>query len=78
MRELLSVYAENEDLLTIGAYRRGSNRTLDVAVDMREQMLRVLHQQITEKADLESTRDSLIALAGQCQALQAAPAGGRN
>src|SRR5690606_25739952 len=36
VRRLLSVYAENEDLLSIGAYRRGSNRTLDTAVEMRE------------------------------------------
>ena len=44
IRQLLSAHAENEDLLSIGAYRRGSNRTVDVAVEMREAIDALLRQ----------------------------------
>ena len=40
IRELLAAYAENEDLITIGAYRKGANRTLDAAVEMRDEINR--------------------------------------
>ncbi|MCA9259720.1 MAG: FliI/YscN family ATPase [Planctomycetales bacterium] len=66
VRELLSVYAENEDLITIGAYRRGTNRVLDLAVDMRESILELLRQSIQEGSDLEKTRTTLVNLAARC------------
>ena len=31
VRELLAAYREHEDLISIGAYRRGSNKIVDIA-----------------------------------------------
>jgi flagellum-specific ATP synthase len=75
VRELLATYAENEDLVTIGAYRKGANRTLDAAVEMREEINRLLRQQVDEKAEIDQVRKELMELAGKCRArLSAVPA----
>jgi flagellum-specific ATP synthase len=77
VRELLSAYAENEDLITIGAYRRGANRTLDAAVEMRDEINRFLKQLVDEHVQIDQVRKDLIALAAKCVArmnLAAAPA----
>ncbi|MCC7474660.1 MAG: FliI/YscN family ATPase [Pirellulales bacterium] len=74
IRKLLSVYAEHEDLLSIGAYRRGSNRTVDVAVEMRDAIETLLRQPIDSAAPYEKVVELLIALAEQCQVRLAAPA----
>ena len=42
MRELLAAYRDHEDLISVGAYRRGSNRLVDVAIDMQDDMNRFL------------------------------------
>jgi len=68
VRELLAAYAENEDLITIGAYRKGANRTLDAAVEMRDEINRLLRQQVDERAEIDQVRQELIALAAKCQA----------
>ncbi|HYO24514.1 MAG TPA: flagellum-specific ATP synthase FliI, partial [Lacipirellulaceae bacterium] len=75
VRELLSVYAENEDLVSIGAYRKGANRTLDAAVDMREAINAHLRQQVEERVSLDQVRRDLLALAAAGQVrLSGAPA----
>jgi flagellum-specific ATP synthase len=66
VRELLAAHAENEDLITIGAYRKGANRTLDAAVEMREEIHRLLKQQVEEKVEIAQVREALIELAGKC------------
>ncbi len=71
VRELLSVYAENEDLVSIGAYRKGANRTLDAAVEMRDAINGHLRQQVEERVTLEQVRKDLVTLAANCQARQA-------
>jgi flagellum-specific ATP synthase len=67
IRELLSVYAENEDLVSIGAYRKGANRTLDAAVEMRDAINAFLRQQVEERQTIEQVRAELLKLAGACQ-----------
>jgi flagellum-specific ATP synthase len=66
VRELLATFAENEDLVTIGAYRKGANRTLDAAVDMREEINRHLRQTVDERITIDQVRKDLAALAGKC------------
>ena len=76
IRELLAAYAENEDLINIGAYRKGSNRTLDAAVEMRDEINRFLRQQVDERIELSQVRSELVGLGAKCQArlsLTAAP-----
>jgi flagellum-specific ATP synthase len=73
IRELLATYAENEDMVTIGAYRKGASRTLDAAVDMREAIAAFLRQVVNEQATLDNVKRDLLALAGQCQLRLGAP-----
>lgn len=68
IRELLAVYAENEDLVTIGAYRQGANRTLDAAVELREEINGLLRQSTDERPEFDQVRRDLAALAAKCEA----------
>ena len=81
IRELLASYRENEDLISVGAYRRGSNRMVDVAIELREEIHRYLRQAITERSSMEDARGGLLRLYAQYQQrISAAPAesaGGR-
>ncbi len=73
IRKLLAAYAEHEDLLSIGAYRRGSNRTLDVAVEMREAIDTMLRQSIDVAMPYEQVVEQLISLAALCESKLNAP-----
>ena len=62
LRELLGVYRDHEDLISIGAYRRGSNRAVDVSIEIQERINVYLKQRVEEPSDLENARDGLIEL----------------
>jgi len=55
MKELLAVYRESEDLISIGAYKKGSNRKLDIAIQYKEQIDSFCKQQIYETGTYENT-----------------------
>jgi len=67
LRKLMAVYTENEDLLSIGAYRKGSNPELDVAIEMRPQIDALLTQQRSEQVSLEEIRQNVLQLAAASQ-----------
>jgi FliI/YscN family ATPase len=67
IRELLAVYRDHEDLISIGAYRSGANPQVDTAIAMRDEIQRYLRQAIEEKSSVEQARTQLLALANQCQ-----------
>ena len=73
LRRLLAIYAKNEDLLSIGAYRQGSNRELDVAVEMRDAFDQFLQQTMTESTTLEQVQQEVARLAQLCRDKLAAP-----
>lgn len=73
IRELLAVYRDHEDLISIGAYRQGANPLVDTAIAMREELQKYLRQAIEEKSSVEQARSELLALAKRCQTA-AAPA----
>ncbi|WP_246117757.1 FliI/YscN family ATPase [Adhaeretor mobilis] len=73
IRELLAVYAENEDLVTIGAYRKGANPRLDAAVAMRDSINAFLCQQIGEQYTLADAQQQLVQLAAQVSVNPVAP-----
>jgi len=56
IREILAVYAENEDLINIGAYHPGSNPKIDMALEYIDPVNRFLRQDMMEKASLEESR----------------------
>lgn len=66
LRQLLAVLHENEDLLSIGAYRQGNNRELDVAVAMKPKIHDLLQQAVNEQSNLDEVRTQLVDLAQAC------------
>jgi len=73
IRDLLAAYREHEDLITIGAYRPGSNRRVDVAIAMRDDIHKFLKQSPDERCDVASVQETLLALAAKCRAQLSAP-----
>jgi flagellum-specific ATP synthase len=74
IRQLLAAYAEHEDLLSIGAYRRGSNKSVDAAVELRDAIDGLLRQAVDTSQPFEKIVEQLTTLAAQCQAkLQTPP-----
>ena len=55
MRDILSLYDQNEDLISIGAYKAGTNPKLDHAIAKIQQINDFLTQQIEERYTLEET-----------------------
>lgn len=68
LRSLLSVYRENEDMITIGAYPRGSNPEVDRAIAMQPAIQQFLSQSSAECVSIDQTWESLRQLASQAQA----------
>jgi flagellum-specific ATP synthase len=62
VRELLAAYREHEDLISVGAYRRGSNRLVDAAIDMQADINRYLRQPVEQPATLAEAREGLLQL----------------
>ncbi len=76
LRRLLAVLHENEDLLAIGAYRKGTNREIDVAVALREEINALVRQHVDERVSLEEVRTALMQVAQKCAQLLTANAVG--
>jgi len=55
LRNLLSLYETNADLINIGAYKKGTNPALDEAINKIDRINGFLKQKIKESFDLEET-----------------------
>lgn len=55
LRDILSIYTKNEDLIAIGAYKAGSNPKLDYAVSKIDKVNGFLMQKIDESFSMEET-----------------------
>ncbi|HHZ91846.1 TPA: FliI/YscN family ATPase [Candidatus Poribacteria bacterium] len=53
LRELLAIYRENQTLINIGLYRKGTNPDIDIAIDYRNEILNFLRQEMMEKVEYE-------------------------
>jgi flagellum-specific ATP synthase len=62
LREVLATYNEVEDLISIGAYKQGSNPKVDYAISKIEEVNNFLKQGIYEESNFEETKDILINL----------------
>jgi len=62
VRQLLSAYRDHEDLISIGAYRRGSNPAVDVAIEMQDQIGSYLRQRVEARSTLDEARTALLKL----------------
>ena len=55
LRRLLAKYKDSEDMILVGAYQKGSNRELDIAIEKYPLIYDFLVQSVDEKADIEDT-----------------------
>ena len=55
VRDIMSVYEKNADLVSIGAYKPGSNRKLDYALTKMDEVNAFLMQQVNESFTYEQT-----------------------
>ena len=61
-RDLLATYKESEDLINIGAYVKGSNKKIDLAVQYYDIIDNFLKQGISEKSDFETSINTLTSM----------------
>ena len=55
LREVLAIYKKAEDLINIGAYKKGNNPRIDYAIQMIDRINSFLCQGINEKVDFENS-----------------------
>jgi flagellum-specific ATP synthase len=60
----MAVYADAEDMVNLGAYVRGTNPQLDVAIALHGEIDKFLIQAVDDKSDMKATLDRVHALAG--------------
>ena len=65
IRNLLAVYRKNEDLINIGAYVKGTNPSVDLAISMIDEINAFLTQSTNDKFEYEKTVEELINLANK-------------
>lgn len=61
-KEILATYRQSEDLINIGAYKDGSNPSIDYAISKIEGMMSYLKQAVRDPASLQESVDGLKAL----------------
>lgn len=61
-RDLISTYRDSEDLINIGAYVRGSNKKIDLAVQYNDRINNFLRQKIEEHTSFEEALDYLVSM----------------
>jgi flagellum-specific ATP synthase len=64
LRESLATYRTNEDLITVGAYGRGTDPRIDAAIDLQPRIDAFLRQGVDESVRASIADDALVALVG--------------
>jgi flagellum-specific ATP synthase len=65
VRELLSAHRDHEDLISIGAYRKGSNPRVDLAIGLDEAIGAYLRQPVEKPSTLDEARTGLVQIRQQ-------------
>ena len=55
LRNMLSIYEQNQDLISIGAYKRGTNPVLDNAISHIDRINDFLQQAVGDKVVFQDT-----------------------
>ncbi|MBQ5336010.1 MAG: flagellar protein export ATPase FliI [Oscillospiraceae bacterium] len=63
IRKIMSLYQENQDLISIGAYKTGTNPDLDLAIKRMDSVNKFLQQTVDEKSTLEGAIEQMIEIA---------------
>jgi flagellum-specific ATP synthase len=69
-KQVYSTYQQNRDLVSVGAYRRGSDPRIDHAIDAWPRLLDFLRQDMYEAVKLPEAREQLRALVGGAPRMQ--------
>lgn len=67
LRDLLAAYKESEDLITVGAYARGSNPKVDKALVIYDDLINLLRQQVEESYTIEELFDRMLEIARKAE-----------
>ena len=67
LRDLLASYKESEDLITVGAYARGSNPKIDKAIAIYDDLTKLLRQQQEESFTIEEIFDRMLDIARKAE-----------
>jgi len=62
LRELLSTYINSEDLINIGAYKRGTSKEIDEAIRFYPKIISFLKQDIDESFSINESTEMLFEL----------------
>lgn len=63
IRRLMAVYQEAEDMITVGAYQKGSNPAIDDAIEHHDKIEQFLVQEVSDSAPISKTLEMMGALA---------------
>jgi len=63
IQELIAIYRSAEDLISVGAYQKGTNPKLDNAIDINDRINSLLKQDIYEKNEFEEIAAKVVELA---------------
>jgi flagellum-specific ATP synthase len=74
VRAALAAYRDKEDLISIGAYQRGSDPLVDVAIDQRPTINAFLRQRVDEPTVADDADQRLLGIGGALGAEMPAPA----
>lgn len=61
-KKLYSLYEQNRDLISVGAYQAGSDQAIDLAIDYFPLLRQFIQQDSAEKSDYQESLDRLLAL----------------
>jgi len=73
-KQVYSTYQQNRDLITVGAYRRGADPRVDVAVEQWPKIVEFLRQDMYEPVGIERSYADLKQLVTQFSAQPSATA----
>lgn len=62
IRRMMAVYSEAEDLINIGAYRRGANPEIDRAVELHPQIQDFLRQGVSDRCTYDETLEMMASI----------------
>ncbi len=63
LRDLLAAYTENEDLITVGAYAKGTNTKVDKSLVIYDDLISMLRQDMNENTSIDGTFDVMLEIA---------------
>jgi flagellum-specific ATP synthase len=65
VRKYLAIFEENEELIRLGAYKKGADPEVDIAIDLRKKIETLLRQERTEFTPFEDSTKALINIAAE-------------